>query len=132
MAEAMRRYYADRSEFLGDPDFFKVPTKQLLDKKYTDKLRTSIDPSRATPSDAVKHGDLNLKESTETTHYSIVDAEGNAVAVTYTLNGGYGSGVAIPGLGFLMNNEMDDFSVKPGTPNMYGAIGGDSSRYCGW
>ena len=128
MAEAMRRYYADRSEFLGDPDFFKVPTKQLLDKKYTDKLRTSIDPSRATPSDAVKHGDLNLKESTETTHYSIVDAEGNAVAVTYTLNGGYGSGVAIPGLGFLMNNEMDDFTAKPGSPNTFGLVQGAANK----
>ncbi len=127
MAEAMRRFYADRAEFFGDPDFYKVPVKQLTEKKYTDKLRASIDPSRATPSDEVKHGEIDVKESTETTHYSIVDAEGNAVAVTYTLNGGYGSGVTVPGLGFLMNNEMDDFSVKPGAPNMYGAIGGEAN-----
>ena len=127
MAEAMRRYYADRAEFLGDPDFYKVPVKQLTERKYIDKLRASIDPSRATPSDEVKHGEINVNESTETTHYSIVDAEGNAVAVTYTLNGGYGSGVTVPGLGFLMNNEMDDFSVKPGVPNMYGAIGGEAN-----
>ena len=127
MAEAMRRYYADRSEFLGDPDFFKVPVSKLLDKRYTDKLRASIDPARATPSDEVKPGDLALYESTETTHYSIVDPAGNAVAVTYTLNGGYGSGATVPGLGFLLNNEMDDFSVKPGHPNMYGAVGGEAN-----
>ena len=127
MAEAMRRYYADRAEFLGDPNFYKVPVAQLIEKKYIEKLRASIDPSRATPSDDVKHGEINVKESTETTHYSIVDGEGNAVAVTYTLNGGYGSGVTVPGLGFLMNNEMDDFSVKPGAPNMYGAIGGEAN-----
>ena len=127
MAEAMRRYYADRAEFLGDPDFHKFPISKLLDKKYIDQRRASIDVARATNSDDIRHGDINWKESTETTHYSIVDSEGNAVAVTYTLNGGYGSGVTVPGLGFLMNNEMDDFSVKPGAPNMYGAIGGEAN-----
>ena len=127
MAEAMRRYYADRAEFLGDPDFHKFPVSKLLDKKYIDQRRASIDVARATNSDDIRHGDINLKESTETTHYSIVDSEGNAVAVTYTLNGGYGSGVTVPGLGFLLNNEMDDFSVKPGAPNMYGAIGGEAN-----
>ncbi|MBM3786258.1 MAG: gamma-glutamyltransferase [Acidobacteria bacterium] len=126
-AEAMRRYYADRAEHLGDPDFWQVPVSKLLSPVYVDKLRTSIDPEKATSSDAVKAGDIRLMESAETTHYSIVDAEGNAVAVTYTLNGGYGSGVTVPGLGILLNNEMDDFSVKPGHPNMFGALGGEAN-----
>ena len=126
-AEAMRRYYADRSEYLGDPDFFQVPTKKLLDPRYLSTLRDSIDPAAATNSDKIKPGNLAPYESLETTHYSIIDAEGNAVSVTYTLNGGYGSGATVPGLGILLNNEMDDFSVKPGTPNMYGAIGGEAN-----
>jgi len=126
-AEAMRRYYADRAEHLGDPDFWPVPVSKLLSPVYVNKLRASIDPAKATSSDAVKAGDLKTMESTETTHYSIVDSEGNCVAVTYTLNGSYGSGVTVPGLGFLLNNEMDDFSVKPGSPNMYGAIGGEAN-----
>jgi gamma-glutamyltranspeptidase/glutathione hydrolase len=126
-AEAMRRYYADRAEHLGDPDFVSVPVARLLDPRYITKLRNSIDPARATPSDQVRAGDLKAYESTETTHYSIVDKEGNAVAVTYTLNGGYGSGVTLPGLGFLLNNEMDDFSAKPGVPNMFGVLGGDAN-----
>ena len=87
----------------------------------------SIDPAKATPSDDVRPGDLKTYESEETTHYSIVDAEGNAVAVTYTLNGGFGSGVTVPGIGVLMNNEMDDFSVKPGVPNMFGLIQGQAN-----
>lgn len=126
-AEAMRRYFADRSEYLGDPDFFKVPSKQLLHPKYIEKLRSSIDPVKATPSSEVKPGNLSAYESLETTHYSIVDAEGNAVAVTYTLNGGYGSGVTATGLGFLLNNEMDDFAAKPGEPNMFGLIQGEAN-----
>jgi gamma-glutamyltranspeptidase/glutathione hydrolase len=126
-AEAMRRYYADRAEHLGDPDFWPVPVSKLLSPSYVNKLRKSIDPARATPSDAVKAGDLKTMESEETTHYSIVDAEGNCVAVTYTLNGSYGSGVTVPGLGILLNNEMDDFSVKPGHPNMFGAVGGEAN-----
>jgi gamma-glutamyltranspeptidase/glutathione hydrolase len=126
-AEAMRRFYADRAEHLADPDFWPVPVSKLLSPVYVGKLRASIDPEKATSSDAVKAGDLRTMESAETTHYSIVDAEGNCVAVTYTLNGGYGSGVTVPGLGFLLNNEMDDFSVKPGAPNMYGAIGGEAN-----
>ncbi|MBI2689393.1 MAG: gamma-glutamyltransferase [Acidobacteria bacterium] len=126
-AEAMRRYYADRAEHLGDPDFWPVPVSKLLSPAYVNKLRASINPDKATNSDDIKAGDLKTMESTETTHYSIVDAEGNCVAVTYTLNGGYGSGVAVPGLGFLLNNEMDDFSVKPGHANMYGAIGGEAN-----
>ncbi len=126
-AEAMRRYYADRAEYLGDPDFVNVPVARLLDPRYIAKLRGSIDPAHATPSDKVRAGDLKAFESSETTHYSIVDKEGNAVAVTYTLNGGYGSGVTLPGLGFLLNNEMDDFSAKPGVPNMFGVLGGDAN-----
>ena len=126
-AEAMRRFYADRAEYLGDPDFVTVPTKKLLDPRYLTKLRESINPDAATNSDQVKPGNLTPYESAETTHYSIVDADGNAVAVTYTLNGGYGSGATAPGLGILLNNEMDDFSVKPGAPNLYGAIGGEAN-----
>ena len=126
-AEAMRRYYADRATHLGDPDFWNVPVSKLLSPNYVNKLRASINPDKATNSDDIKAGDLRTMESTETTHYSIVDAEGNCVAVTYTLNGSYGSGVTVPGLGFLLNNEMDDFSVKPGVPNMFGAIGGEAN-----
>ncbi|HEU0122395.1 MAG TPA: gamma-glutamyltransferase, partial [Bryobacteraceae bacterium] len=125
--EAMRRYYADRAEHLGDPDFWPVPVTKLLSPVYIAKLRKSIDPERATNSDNVKAGDLPSMEKPETTHYSIVDSEGNCVAVTYTLNGNYGSGVTVPGLGFLLNNEMDDFSVKPGHPNMFGALGGEAN-----
>lgn len=126
-AEAMRRYYADRAEHLGDPDYWPVPVSKLLSPVYVNKLRASINPDKATNSDDIKAGDLKTMESTETTHYSIVDSEGNCVAVTYTLNGGYGSGVTVPGLGFLLNNEMDDFSVKPGHPNMFGALGGEAN-----
>lgn len=126
-AEAMRRYYADRSEFLGDPDFFKVPVKGLLDPRYIAKLRASIDPAKATPSAEWKPGSPRDYESGETTHFSIVDAEGNAVAMTYTLNGSFGSGVTVPGLGFLLNNEMDDFAAKPGEPNMFGLVQGESN-----
>ena len=127
LAEAMRRFFADRSEYLGDPDFVKVPLTQLLNTSYIAELRRSIDPIRATPSAAVHPGRLTVHESAETTHYSIVDAEGNTVAVTYTLNGGYGSGVTATGLGFLLNNEMDDFAPKPGRPNLYGLIQGEAN-----
>jgi len=126
-AEAMRRYYVDRSEYLGDPDFFKVPVSGLLDPAYIRKRAGSIDRDRATPSDQLAPGGPAARESTETTHFSIVDAEGNAVAVTYTLNGGYGSQVTVPGIGVLMNNEMDDFAAKPGTPNMFGLVQGESN-----
>jgi gamma-glutamyltranspeptidase/glutathione hydrolase len=127
VAECERRFYADRSEFMGDPDFYKVPVKQLLDPAYIASRRATIDPSHATSSDEVKPGNINIHESTETTHYNIVDAEGNAVAVTYTLNGSYGSGVTAPGLGFLLNNEMDDFAAKPGEPNMFGLVQGEAN-----
>ena len=124
-AEAMRRAYADRNEYVGDPDFVKVPIKGLLDPAYLSKLRASIDPERATPSDGVRPGKPVGSESMETTHYSVVDSEGNAVAVTYTLNGGFGNGITVPGLGFLLNNEMDDFASKPGSPNMFGLVQGE-------
>jgi gamma-glutamyltranspeptidase/glutathione hydrolase len=127
MAEAMRRFFADRSEYLGDPDFTPVPVRGLLDPRYLVQLRSSIDPERATPSERLRPGNPRRYESTETTHYSVVDAQGNAVAVTYTLNGGYGAGVTVPGLGFLLNNEMDDFAARPGYPNSYGLIQGEAN-----
>ena len=127
LAEVMRRYYADRSEYFGDPDFFKVPVKRLLDHAYIKERRDSIDSDHATPSDKIRAGKYPSMESSETTHFSIVDSEGNAVALTYTLNGGYGNGVTVPGLGFLLNNEMDDFAAKPGVPNMFGLIQGESN-----
>src|SRR5690349_9735265 len=127
VAEAMRRAYADRNEYVGDPDFVKVPIAGLLDRAYLARLRASIDPERATPSDAVRPGKPAGTEQMETTHYSVVDAEGNAVAITYTLNGAYGNGITVPGLGFLLNNEMDDFAAKPGTPNMFGLVQGETN-----
>ncbi len=125
LAEAMRRYFADRAEHLGDPDFVRVPVSTLLNPTYIAARRASIDPDRATPSAKVAAGKLGAEESANTTHYTIADAEGNVVAVTYTLNGGFGAGATATGLGFLLNNEMDDFSVKPGKPNMYGVIQGE-------
>ncbi|MCS6954102.1 MAG: gamma-glutamyltransferase [Bryobacterales bacterium] len=127
LTEVMRRYYADRSRWLGDPDFARIPVQELLDPVYVAARRRTIDPERATPSESLGPGELPTAESSETTHYSIVDAQGNAVAVTYTLNGSYGCGVTVPGLGFLLNNEMDDFAVKPGAPNYYGLIQGEAN-----
>ena len=134
-AEAMRRFYADRSEYLGDPDFYNVPVRSLLDPKYLAWRRGTIDPLRATPSDSVAPGLAHAAvgsaawghESEETTHFNVVDDEGNAVAVTYTLNNSYGNGITAPGLGFLLNDEMDDFAAKPGTPNMFGVTGGNAN-----
>jgi gamma-glutamyltranspeptidase/glutathione hydrolase len=125
LAEVMRRFYADRSEYMGDPDFVKVPVAGMLDPAYIARLRAGIDPERATPSSQIRPGHPAGAESLETTHFNVVDAEGNAVATTYTLNGGYGSGVTVPGLGFLLNNEMDDFAAKPGEPNMFGLVQGE-------
>ena len=125
VAEAMRLAYADRNTYVGDPDFVKVPIAGMLDPAYLAKLRASIDPERATPSERVRPGKPAGSESMETTHYSVVDSEGNAVAVTYTLNGGFGNGITVPGLGFLLNNEMDDFASKPGTANMFGLVQGE-------
>jgi gamma-glutamyltranspeptidase / glutathione hydrolase len=127
VAEVMRRFYADRSEYFGDPDFFKVPVPKLLDPRYIASRRASIDPQHATSSEQIRPGKLTMYESTETTHYNVVDSEGNAVAVTYTLNGGFGSGVTAPGLGFLLNNEMDDFAAKPGEENMFHLIQGEAN-----
>jgi gamma-glutamyltranspeptidase / glutathione hydrolase len=127
VAEVMRRFYADRSEYFGDPDFYKVPVRKLLDPRYIASRRDSIDPLHATPSSQIRPGELGGHESTETTHFNIVDNEGNAVAVTYTLNNGYGSGVTVPGLGFLLNDEMDDFAAKPGSENLFHLIQGESN-----
>ncbi len=126
-AEAMRRAYADRNEYIADPEFVRVPIPGLLDRGYLDKLRSSIDRERATPSAQVKPGRPAGSESMHTTHYSVVDAAGNAVAVTYTLNAGYGNGITVPSLGFLLNNEMDDFAAKPGTPNGFGLVQGEAN-----
>ena len=127
MVEAERRVYADRAAYLGDPDFFKVPQQQLLSASYTLSRMNNFNWNRATASNLIKEGSLAPKESEETTHFSIVDREGNAVSITTTLNGSYGSNVVVKGAGFLLNNEMDDFSVKPGTPNMYGLVGGEAN-----
>jgi gamma-glutamyltranspeptidase/glutathione hydrolase len=127
MIEAERRVYADRAEWLGDPEFFKVPVTGLTSKSYADRLRTSIDQSRATPSAEVRAGKPRDFEPTETTHYSVVDADGNAVSTTTTLNGGFGNGETVAGAGFLLNNEMDDFSARPNSPNMFGLLGGEAN-----
>lgn len=127
MAESMKLAYADRSEYLGDPDFVEVPVNGLISKDYAGELVKEIDTQRARPADEIKPGDPLPFESTETTHYSVVDGMGNAVATTYTLNFSYGSGITANGTGILLNNEMDDFSAKPGVPNAYGLIGGDAN-----
>jgi gamma-glutamyltranspeptidase/glutathione hydrolase len=127
LAEVMRRFYADRSEYLGDPDFVKNRVEALLDPSYVRKRRDSIDPAQATPSDQFGPGLPVGKESTETTHYTIADEQGNVVAVTYTLNAGYGSAVTVPGAGFLLNDEMDDFAAKPGSPNLFGLVQGEAN-----
>jgi gamma-glutamyltranspeptidase/glutathione hydrolase len=127
LAEVMRRFFADRSEYMGDPDFVRVPLAGLLDPAYLAQRRSTIDRERATPSKTVKPGHPSGAEALETTHYNVVDSEGNAVAVTYTLNGSYGSGITVPGLGFLLNNEMDDFAAKPGFPNMFGLVQGEAN-----
>jgi len=123
--EAMRRAFADRAEYMGDTDFVKVPIAGLLDKSYADKLRRSINPERASSSTEVHAGRPTGHESEETTHFTVVDAQGNAVANTYTLNDWFGSGVVAKGTGVVMNNEMDDFAAKPGTANLYGLIQGE-------
>jgi gamma-glutamyltranspeptidase / glutathione hydrolase len=128
MTEAERRVFADRAKFLGDPDFFKVPVSEMLSKEYIIQRMSTFNPEKATPSSEVKSGNIPGSESEETTHLSVVDAQGNAVAVTTTLNGWFGSFVVVDGSGFFMNNEMDDFSVKPGVPNMYGAVGGEANK----
>lgn len=127
MVEAEKRVYADRATYLGDPDFFAVPEKELLDKDYLSHRMADFSEERATVSTEIKAGEPVIHESEETTHFSIVDASGNAVAATTTLNSGYGSGIVVESAGFILNNEMDDFSVKPGYPNVYGLIGGEAN-----
>jgi gamma-glutamyltranspeptidase/glutathione hydrolase len=123
----MKRAFADRAEFLGDADFVRVPAAGLISKSYARERLKSIDPFLSSDAAELGHGNPVPYESEQTTHFSIVDEKGNAVANTYTLNGGYGSGVTIAGAGFLMNNEMDDFSAKPGSPNAYGLIHGKAN-----
>lgn len=127
LAEVMRRFYADRSQYLGDPDSVNNPVSRLLDPAYVNVRRATIDPQRATPSEKVNPGLSAGIEGTDTTHFSIVDAQGNAVAVTYTLNHAYGSGVSVPTAGFLLNNEMDDFAASSGEPNTYDLVQGDKN-----
>ena len=127
IVEAERRAYADRSHYLGDPDFVKIPIKALLADDYLQQRMSSFSFEKATLSSEIKEGKVNYNESTETTHYSIVDAAGNAVAATTTLNDGYGSKYYCDALGFFLNNEMDDFSAKPGTSNMFGLIGNEAN-----
>ena len=128
MIEAERRVYADRAKWMGDMDFVKVPMKELMSKDYLKKSWSSFDFAKATNSKAISGGNVPGYESNETTHYSVVDKEGNAVSITTTLNGGYGSKVVVAGAGFLMNNEMDDFSIKAGVPNMFGLIGSKANE----
>jgi gamma-glutamyltranspeptidase/glutathione hydrolase len=125
LTEAERRAYADRAQYLGDRDFVKVPVKTLVSDAYLTERMKDYTPGKAGNSKDTKEG--NIKESEETTHLSVIDADGNAASVTTTLNGGYGSKIVVSGAGFILNNEMDDFSVKPGVPNMYGAIGAEAN-----
>ncbi len=127
MAEAMRLAYADRSKYLGDPDYSDVPVAGLISKTYAESLRETIDSFRARPSEEVLPGDPLPYESNETTHYSVMDRAGNLVSNTYTINFSYGSGIMAEGTGILLNNEMDDFSAKPGVPNAYGLLGGEAN-----
>lgn len=121
--EALRRTYADRSALIGDPDFVKIPMQKLLDVGYMAQRMSGVDPQHATPSSEIKAG-VELEESEQTTHFSVVDASGLAVANTYTLNGGFGAKVIVPGTGVILNNEMDDFTSKVGAPNMFGLVQG--------
>lgn len=125
MAEAEKYAYADRSEYLGDPDFVKVPWQALTNKAYAKSIADQIDINKAKPSSEIRPGKLAPYESNQTTHYSVVDKDGNAVAVTYTLNTTFGTGIVAGESGILLNNQMDDFSAKPGVPNVYGLVGGD-------
>ena len=125
LVEAQRRSFADRGKYLGDPDFNYIPVNELLKKEYLNNRMDSFTFEKSTPSNLISYGKFDFNESEETTHYSIVDKFGNAVSVTTTLNGNYGSKLFPSDLGFFLNNEMDDFSIKPGSPNMYGLIGGE-------
>lgn len=127
MVEAMRRAFADRAQFLGDPDFVKVPVAGLVSRQYADKLAATIDPERASTSQDVKSGDPLPYESEETTHFTVVDKDGNVASNTYTINDSFGNKITVEGAGFLLNNEMDDFAPKPGAPNAYGLIQGEAN-----
>jgi gamma-glutamyltranspeptidase/glutathione hydrolase len=127
MAEAMKLAYADRSKYLGDPDFAKIPVKGLTSKAYAATLRAKIDRNRATPASEISPGDPMPFESNQTTQFSVMDGKGNVVSSTYTINFSYGTGIVAAGTGILLNNEMDDFSSKPGVPNAYGLIGGEAN-----
>jgi gamma-glutamyltranspeptidase / glutathione hydrolase len=127
MTEVERRAFADRAEYMGDADFYKVPEAQLTNESYLKKRMGDYQPGIAGNSTQIKPGVLPMKESEQTTHLSVLDAEGNAVSVTTTLNNSYGSKTIIGGAGFFINDEMDDFSVKPGVPNLYGAVGGEAN-----
>jgi len=127
LAETFRLAYADRSEHLGDPDFYDVPLEWLMSKEYARQQAATIDMKKARKSEDVAPGVAPVAESEDTTHFSVIDAEGNVVANTYTLNFSYGSSIAVAGAGFLLNNEMDDFVAKPGVPNAYGLLGGDAN-----
>ncbi len=128
LVEAERRSFADRSYYLGDPDFVSIPKEQLVEKEYLMERMSSFSFNSPTPSNQISYGNVEVLESDETTHYSIVDQFGNAIAVTTTLNGSYGSQLYCSELGFFLNNEMDDFSSKPGSPNMFGLIGGSANK----
>jgi len=128
MAEAMKLAYADRSQYLGDTDYVDVPLKGLTSKLYAEELRQNIQQDKARPAGDIRPGQPASYESPETTHFSVVDKWGNAVSNTYTINFSYGSGITVQGAGFLLNNEMDDFSAKPGVPNAYGLIGGEANK----
>ena len=127
MIEVERRAYADRAKYMGDADFYKVPVNMITSDSYLQERMKNYDSTKATASDVIKPGLLQLAESEETTHLSVIDKEGNAVAVTTTLNNSYGSRTIVGGAGFFLNDEMDDFSIKPGVPNMYGAVGGEAN-----
>ncbi len=127
LGETMKIAYADRAQFLGDPDFVSVPTDKLVSKSFAAERRKLVRSGRATPSDKISHGEVPAGEKTETTHYSIVDRWGNCVSVTTTINDFFGCGVLVEGGGFFLNNEMDDFSAKPGIPNQFGLVGGEAN-----
>ena len=127
MAEAEKHAYADRSEYLGDPDFVNVPWQALTSKAYAKAIAAEIDVNKAKPSSQIRPGKLAPYESNQTTHFSVVDKDGNAVAVTYTLNTTFGTGIVAGDSGILLNNQMDDFSAKPGVPNVYGLVGGEAN-----
>lgn len=131
MAEAMKHVYADRAQYLGDPDRIKVPVRGLTNKAYALRLRAAISPTQARPASEIKPGNPLPYESPDTTHFSIVDAAGNAVSNTYTLNFAFGLGLVAPGTGILLNNELDDFAAKPGAPNAYGLLGGAANAPAG-